>query len=109
MNYKAGDRIFFEYYVDNSVGEAIVTKVEPRSYENHLGETVNFNMLHIGKYACIEDYNCLDENDPKVIEYKNTHEDPRIFKDKFEKFLKDNNFDIFQGPIQDYLYNLICN
>ena len=112
QNYKIGDRIFFEYIRDNSIGEAIVTDIEPRSYKQYDdGQNtyidISFNMLRTGKHSMIEDYNCLPEDDPRVIEYKKAHADPRIFKEKFENFLKDNNFNISQSPIRNYLYELI--
>ena len=111
-NYKIGDRIFFEYIYDESIGEAIVTEIEPRSYKKYDNKKntyvdINFNMLRTGKYSMIEDYNCISEDDPRVIEYKKTHNDQRIFKEKFENFLKENNFDISQSSIRDYLYELI--
>lgn len=31
--YKIGDRIFFEYISDGSIGEAIVINIEPRTYK----------------------------------------------------------------------------
>ena len=110
-NYKIGDRIFFEYS-DGSIGESIVIDIEPRSYSEYDdGQNkyvdINFNMLRTGKHWMIEDYNCMSEDDPKVIEYKKTHADPRIFKEKFENFLEENNFDIHQRPIRNYLYELI--
>ena len=113
MDYKVGDRIFFEYEypgANGEIGEAIVQKIEPRFYKHHkTGEIINYNMLHTGTYTAIEDYNCLPEDDPRVIEYKKTHEDPREFINKFETFLKENKFDISQRPIHDYLYNLLNN
>ena len=114
MNYKIGDRIFFEYISDGSIGEAIIIDIEPRSYKQYDdGQNtyvdINFNMLRTGKHSMIEDYNCLSKDDPHVIEYKNTHKDPREFINKFETFMKENKFDIKQGPIRDYLYNLLNN
>ena len=111
-NYKIGDRIFFEYIYDETIGEAIVTDIEQRSYKQYDNKKnayvdINFNMLRTGKYSMIEDYNCISEDDPRVIEYKKTHNDPRIFKEKFENFLKENNFNISQSSIRDYLYKLI--
>lgn len=115
MDYKVGDRIFFEYAypgANGEIGEAIVQKIEPRSYKQYDdGQNtyvdINFNMLRTGKHSMIEDYNCLPEDDPRVIEYKKTHEDPREFINKFEAFMKENKFDIKQRPIQDYLYDLL--
>lgn len=115
QNCKIGDRVFFEYISDGSIGEAIVMDIEPRSYKNYDdGQNkyvdIDFNMLRTGKHSMIEDYNCLPEDDPRVIEYKKTHEDPRIFAQKFESFLKENNYSmdsLKNGVIHDYLYNLI--
>ena len=113
-NYKIGDRIFFEYASDHSIGEAIVIDIEPRSYKQYDdGKNTyvdfHFNMLRTGKHSMIEDYNCIPENDSRVIEYKKTHTDPRIFKEKFESFLKENKFNISQSPIRNYLYELIVD
>lgn len=111
-NYKIGDRIFFEYISDGSIGEAIVTDIEPRSYKqydyakNTYIDIHYFNMLRTGPHEMIEDYNCISEDDPRVIEYKKTHTDPRIFIEKFEQFLRDNNFDINQKYIRNYLHNI---
>lgn len=115
MDYKIGDRIFFEYEypgANGEIGEAIVIDIEPRSYKHYDdGQNtyidINFNMLRTGKHSMIEDYNCLHEDDPRVIEYKETHEDTRKFISKFETFLKENKFDISQQPIRDYLYDLL--
>ena len=109
MNYKVGDRIFFEYVSDGTIGEAIVKDIEPRSYKNRNGEIINYNMLRTSKYSMIEDYNCLPEDDPRVIEYKKTHVDSREFINKFNEFLKENKFDITQPHIRNYLYELITS
>lgn len=107
--YEVGDRIFLETWNTKKVFDCIVTKVESRTYEYN-GETIPFNMLHTGPNTMTEDYNCLDENDPRVIEYKKTHDDPRVFAQKFEAFMKENNYSMDSlkiGAIQEYLYNLI--
>lgn len=110
-NYKIGDRIFFEYIGDGSIGEAIVIDIEPRSYKQYddgknTYVDIHFNMLRTGSHEMIEDYNCVPEDDPRVIEYKKTHADSRLFIEKFEKFLKDNNFDVTQNYIRNYLHNI---
>ena len=104
--YNVGDRIFLEDWNTKEVFDCIVTKVEPRQYEYN-GKITNFNMLHTGSHTMTEDYNCLSERNPKVIEYKKTHKDPRIFINKFQEFLKENNFDIQSYPIQEYLSELL--
>ena len=106
--YKEGDRIFYEYY-DGDIGEAIISRVEHDYYINDKNCRVNYNKLHIDKYSYIEDYNCLSEEDPRVIKYKKNHEDPRVFKEKCENFLKENNFNIKQNYIQNYLLKKLQN
>lgn len=67
-NIKVGDRIYYECY-DNTIGSAIVTKIEPRTYLVLNGKRYNFNMLSLGPYTCIEDYNTLAPSNPKVKTY----------------------------------------
>lgn len=64
-NIKVGDRIYFEYYSDNTIGTAIVTKIEPRTYWDN-GKRYDFNMLYTGSHTCIEDYGTLAPSNPKV-------------------------------------------
>ena len=66
-NIKVGDRIYYECY-DNTIGSAIVTKIEPRTYWDN-GKRYDFNMLFTGPYTCIEDYNTLAPSNPKVKAY----------------------------------------
>lgn len=66
-NIKVGDRIYYECF-DNTIGTAIVTKIEPRTYwENR--KRHDFNMLSTGPYTAIEDYNTLAPSNPKVKAY----------------------------------------
>lgn len=101
--FNIGDRIFFEYF-DTSIGDAIIVDIEDRIDNTPDGE-IKYNMFILGGHSIIESYNCLDEDDPRVIEYKKTHADPREFISKFKQFMKDNNFDVKQSSIQDYLYS----
>ena len=66
-NIKVGDRIYYECY-DNTIGSAIVTKIEPRTYWDN-GKMYDFNMLFTGPYTCIEDYNTLAPSNPQVKTY----------------------------------------
>ena len=66
-NIKVGDRIYYEY-LDETIGSAIVTEIEPRTYWGN-GKIHNFNMLSLGEYTAIEDYNTLAPSDPKVKAY----------------------------------------
>ena len=66
-NIKVGDRIYYECY-DNTIGSAIVTKIEPRTYWDN-GKRHDFNMLSLGLHTCIEDYNTLAPSNKKVRAY----------------------------------------
>ena len=66
-NIKVGDRIYYEY-LDETIGSAIVTEIEPRTYWGN-GKMHNFNMLSLGEYTAIEDYNTLAPSNPKVKAY----------------------------------------
>ena len=66
-NIKVGDRIYYECY-DNTIGSAIVTKIEPRTYWDN-GKRHDFNMLSLGLHTCIEDYNTLAPSNHKVKAY----------------------------------------
>ena len=67
-NIKVGDQIYYECF-DNTIGTAIVTKIEPRTYYWDNGKRYNFNMLSTGPYTAIEDYNTLSLSNPKVKAY----------------------------------------
>ena len=67
-NIKVGDRIYYECYFDKTIGTAIVTKIEPRTYWSN-GKVYDFNMLYTGPHTCIEDYNTLAPSNPKVKAY----------------------------------------
>ena len=66
-NIKVGDRIYYECY-DNTIGSAIVTKIEPRTYWDN-GKRYDFNMLFTGLHSVIEDYNTLAPSNKKVRAY----------------------------------------
>ena len=67
-NIKVGERIYYECF-DGTIGTAIVTKIEPRTYYWGKGKKYNFNMLSTGPYNAIEDYNTLLPSNPKVKVY----------------------------------------
>ena len=64
-NIKLGDRIYYECFFDNTIGTAIVTKIEPRTYLDN-GKRYDYNMLYTGPHTVIEDYNTLSPSNPKV-------------------------------------------
>ena len=69
--YKVGDRIFFECY-DGTADTATVLEIEPKSYIDDNGRTVNYDMLITWKSgncsSSIEDYNTLPLSDSRVKE-----------------------------------------
>ena len=67
-NIKVGERIYYECF-DNTIGTAIVTKIQSRTYYWDNGKRYNFNMLSTGPYTAIEDYNTLLPSNPKVKAY----------------------------------------
>ena len=67
-NIKVGDRIYYECFFDNTIGTAIVTKIEPRTYLDN-GKRCDYNMLYTGPHTCIEDYGTLAPSNPKVKAY----------------------------------------
>lgn len=68
-NIKIGDRIYWEYFFDKTIGTAIVTAIEPRFYYEGDGKQFDFNMLYTGPHTCIEDYNTIAPSNPKVKAY----------------------------------------
>lgn len=68
-NIKIGDRIYFEYFSDKSIGTAVVTEIEPRFYYDGHGKRIDFNVLFTGPHTCIEDYNTISPSNPKVKAY----------------------------------------
>ena len=67
-NIKVGDRIYYECY-DNTIGSAIVTKIEPRTTYLDNGKKFDYNMLFTGPHSAIEDYNTLSPSNRKVKAY----------------------------------------
>ena len=70
--YKVGDRIFYEYVGDGSIGSSIVIDVEEKSYLDDRGREHPYQWLTLWRdgncSSGIENYNCLSSNDPKVRE-----------------------------------------
>lgn len=72
MKYKVGDRIFYEYYNDSTIGSSIVIEVKDESYLDDRGRKRPYQWLTLWRdgncSSGIESYNCLSPNDPKVKE-----------------------------------------
>lgn len=71
-NYKVGDRIFYEYVDDGSIGSSIVIDIEEEFYLDDRGRKHPYQWLTLWRDgSCssgIEDYNTLSPNNPKVRE-----------------------------------------
>ena len=95
VKYKVGDRIFYEYYDDGTIGSSIILEVEDKSYLDDRGRKHPYQWLTIWREGnCssgIENYNCLSPNDPKV-------------KELAKKFVK---FDKQKDSIMDSLLNIL--
>ena len=93
--YKVGDRIFYEYYDDGTIGSSIILEVEDKSYLDDRGKKIPYQWLTLWREGnCssgIENYNCLSPNDPKV-------------KELAKKFAK---FDKQKDSIMDSLLNIL--
>lgn len=91
--YKIGDRIFFEY-LDGTVGTATVLEIEPESYVDDNGKTINYDMLitlKSGNYSSgTEDYNTLPLSDPRVKALKKELKKQDEFADEIREFVNAN-------------------
>lgn len=67
-NIKIGDRIYFECF-DGRIDSAIVTDIEPSSYNASNGKRIDFNMLFTDPHTFIEDYCTIAPSNPKVKAY----------------------------------------
>lgn len=91
--YKVGDRIFYENY-DGTVGTSIVLEIEPKSYVDDNGRTINYNMLVTERGSnwtvSTEDYNTLPYSDPRVKALIKELEKQDEFVDKIREFVNTN-------------------
>ena len=72
MNYKVGDRVFYESYSDGRIYSEIVIDIKEESYFDDRGRKHPYQFLILWRDgSCssgIEDYNTLSPNDPKIKE-----------------------------------------
>ena len=74
--HNVGDRIFYENY-KGDIASAIVLGIEDREMDSDMygrpakkGTMVKYRLYKTGACTFIEDYNCLPENDPRVVKFK---------------------------------------
>lgn len=65
MEVKIGDTVYFEY-IDGEIGSMVVESID----EDEVGFILKNNTEH----SCMYFHEALDENDPRVIEYKKKQE-----------------------------------
>lgn len=89
---KIGDKVYGEYADGIGLWCMVIEDIEPRSYVNHLGETIDYNLYkNHTEHSCVEDYNCLDDDDPRIEAY----EEDKMFNKQVPlyevcEWLKDN-------------------
>ncbi len=95
MNYKVGDRIFYEGDYDRRIYSDIVIDIEDKYYLDNKEKKIPYQFLILWRDgSCssgIENYNCLSPNDPKV-------------KELVKKFAK---FDEQKDSIMESLLNIL--
>ena len=80
---KIGDRVFW-LYLDDTVGSGTIIDIADDSYIDDEGSIVDYQKYEIANddpdlgSGVIEDYNCLDESDERVIEYLKTFREKDI-------------------------------
>lgn len=115
MEKKVGDRIFFEY-CDGTIGTAIIQDMEEKTYTERKGrgiesevKTFNYKRFYTDKqHSFIEDYECLPEDDPRVVEFckgKKFHILTNI-KDEFLKLLEAHGCHKGDPGVSEMLYEL---
>ena len=72
--YNVGDRIFYEDY-KGDIASAIILGIEEREMDSDMygrqsKKPVKYRLYSTGAHTAIEDYNCLPENDPRVVKFK---------------------------------------
>ena len=107
MEKKVGDRIFFEY-CDGTIGTAVIKEIEPKVYHETDGKEVKYNRYRTSHYEFTEDYSCLPDDDPRVVEYCNgkTFHVITVLREQVLQLLKDNGCKKGDPGISEMLYEL---
>lgn len=104
-NRKIGDRVFFDCY-NGTISSTVITNITDESYIED-GKTYNYKMYETGPTSAIEDYNCLPDTDPRVIEYKKKNKDVFNLEKKIRNLLnKYSGQDIDKQIVANMLYEL---
>ena len=108
---KVGDRIFYETY-DGTIGTATIKKIEDAEYKESQGyrkpdKVVKYKMYYTGVNMCIEDYNCLSDNDPRVKAFcKGKKFITADFADELRKFLFEHGAHKGDNDVVHILYDI---
>lgn len=109
--YKVGDRIFYEDY-KGDVASAIVLGIEDREMDTDIygrpsKKPVKYKLYKTGANTVIEDYNCLPENDLRVVKYKDgrTFITPN-FREQLVQWLTAHGAQKGDQDVSEILYDL---
>lgn len=111
---KVGDRIFFQDF-NGDIATALITEIKDAEYTVsswngdplEKGTPFKFKFYKTNEYSGIEDYNCLSESDPRVIEFcKGKTFITKEFVDELRKFLKEKGCHKGDPSVSQILYSL---
>ena len=104
--HKVGDRIFFEYLDSNEIGSATIKDIEDRSYIDDFGKERHYKLYSTSPYEAIEDYNCLPEDDPRVVAYKGKELISPSFEADLREWLEEHGARKGDKEVENILYQL---
>lgn len=106
-NYKVGDRVYFELFDSNDICSSVITGIRDMCDDIYGdGKKVNYKMFDTGPLSSIEDYMCLPESDPRVVEYIKSHKTIFELEDKLKRVLDECNAQVGDPIVTEVLYNL---
>ena len=110
---KIGERIFWENY-DGTIGTALVKDIRVETSSRDMcgnplpaGKRFTYNVYMTSEDTAIEDYNCLSDRDPRVIEYsKGRKFITADFEKELREFLDSKGCRIGDTDVSNILYGL---
>lgn len=112
-DYKVGDRVFYEDY-RGGISSALILRIEQREMDTDIygrpmrdGRKFRYELFRTGHCTFIEDYNCLSENDKRVVEYKKGRRFVGSdFRQKLVDFMTANGALAGDEDVAEILYDL---
>ena len=75
-SHKVGDIVYWENY-NGTIGCDRITKIIPDNEDvDDNGKKYKYDYYELGNTCLLEDYNCLSETDPRVVEFKKNYKEP---------------------------------